>query len=85
MVTNGGNNEGLFRAGIMHAGSPLPTGDIEIQQQFYDTVVEHANCTAAADTLECLRGVSADTLLAAGKAVPNTFDYSVSTYLLDRM
>ncbi|KAL1945641.1 hypothetical protein VTO73DRAFT_1643 [Trametes versicolor] len=76
MVTNGGDNEGLFRAGIMHAGSPLPTGDIEIQQRFYDTVVEQANCTSPADTLECLRQISANTLLQAAKAVPNTFDYS---------
>ncbi len=74
MITNGGNNEGLFRAGIMHAGGPLPTGDIEIQQPFYDTVVAHANCTGAADTLQCLRGVSADTLLQAAKDVPNLFD-----------
>ncbi|EIW62500.1 carotenoid ester lipase precursor [Trametes versicolor FP-101664 SS1] len=75
MVTNGGNNEGLFRAGIMHAGGPLPTGDIEILQPFYDTVVAHANCTGAADTLECLRQVPAATLQEAGAAVPNLFDY----------
>ncbi|KAL1945643.1 hypothetical protein VTO73DRAFT_1645 [Trametes versicolor] len=75
MVTNGGNNEGLFRAGIMHAGGPLPTGNIEILQPFYDTVVAHANCTGAADTLECLRQVSAATLQQAGVAGPNLFDY----------
>lgn len=85
MVSNGGNNEGLFRAGIMHAGSPLPTGNIESLQPFYDTVVEHANCTAAADTLDCLRGVPADTLLQAAKAVPNVFDYPVSTQLSSRV
>lgn len=79
MVTNGGNNEGLFRAGIMHAGGPLPTGDIELQQPFYDMVVAHANCTDAEDTLECLRQIPADTLQKAGEAVPNILDYSVST------
>lgn len=81
MVTNGGNNEGLFRAGIMHAGGTLPTGDIELQQPFYDMVVAHANCTGAVDTLECLRQVPADTLRHAGEAVPNIFDYPVSTHL----
>ncbi|KAJ8495240.1 hypothetical protein ONZ51_g1826 [Trametes cubensis] len=75
MVTNGGDNEGLFRGAIMNSGSPLPTGDIELQQPAYDTVVEHAGCTNAEDTLECLRGVSADTLMAAAAAVPNLFDY----------
>jgi len=28
MITNGGNNEGLFRAGFMQSGSPLPVGNI---------------------------------------------------------
>ncbi|KAL1942493.1 hypothetical protein VTO73DRAFT_6095 [Trametes versicolor] len=75
MVTNGGDNEGLFRGAIMHAGSPLPTGDIETLQPFYDAVVEHAGCAAAEDTLACLRHVPADTLLTAAAAVPNLFDY----------
>ncbi|OJT05053.1 hypothetical protein TRAPUB_4118 [Trametes pubescens] len=74
MVTNGGNTEGLFRGGIMHAGSPLPTGDIESIQPAYDIVIEQAGCAAAADTLECLRQVPAATLLKAGAALPNLFD-----------
>lgn len=78
MVANGGDNEGLFRGAIMHAGSPLPTGDIEILQPFYDTVVEHAGCAAAEDTLDCLRKVPADTLLAAAAVVPSLFDYPVN-------
>lgn len=28
MMTNGGNNEGLFRAGFLQSGSPLPIGNI---------------------------------------------------------
>ncbi|KAI0326862.1 carotenoid ester lipase precursor [Cubamyces sp. BRFM 1775] len=76
MVANDGDNEGLFRGAIMNSGSPLPTGDIELQQSSYDTVVEHAGCAEADDTLECLRGVPADTLMAAAAAVPNLFDYS---------
>lgn len=78
MVTNGGNNEGLFRGGIMHAGSPLPTGDIESIQPAYDTIVDQAGCAAAADTLNCLRQVPAATLLKAATAVPNLFDLPVS-------
>ncbi|EIW62477.1 alpha/beta-hydrolase [Trametes versicolor FP-101664 SS1] len=74
MVTNDGNTEGLFRGGIMHAGSPLPTGDIEALQPAYDIVVEQAGCAAAADTLECLRQVPAATLLNAAAALPNLFD-----------
>ncbi|CDO75771.1 hypothetical protein BN946_scf185039.g7 [Trametes cinnabarina] len=76
MITNGGNNEGLFRAGIMNSGSPTPTGDIEILQPFYDTVVANAGCAGAADTLECLRTVSTETLLTASAALPNILSYS---------
>ncbi|KAI0656620.1 carotenoid ester lipase precursor [Cubamyces menziesii] len=75
MVANNGDNEGLFRGAIMESGSPLPTGDTELQQPSYDTVVQHAGCAGEADTLKCLRGVSADTLMAAAEAVPNLFDY----------
>lgn len=28
MLTNGGDTEGLFRAGFMQSGSPIPVGDI---------------------------------------------------------
>ncbi|KAL7281021.1 hypothetical protein ACG7TL_004323 [Trametes sanguinea] len=77
MITNGGNNEGLFRGAIMNSGSPLPTGDtdLESQQSAYNTVVEHAGCLGAADTLECLRTVSTETIVNASAVVPNLFDY----------
>ncbi|PIL26978.1 hypothetical protein GSI_10116 [Ganoderma sinense ZZ0214-1] len=67
MVTNHRNTEGLFRAAIMSAGSPLPTGDIEELQ-----------CGGTSDTLVCLRQVSgpADNLTAAAAALPNLFSYS---------
>ncbi|KAI0351054.1 alpha/beta-hydrolase [Trametes cingulata] len=75
MITNGGDNEGLFRAAIMNSGSAPPTGDIELVQSAYDTVVEHTGCADSDDTLECLREVPMDTLLAASANVPNLFEY----------
>ncbi|KAI0703918.1 alpha/beta-hydrolase [Earliella scabrosa] len=75
MVTNGGNTEGLFRGAIMSAGSPPPTGHIADHQSTYDAVVQEVGCASAADTLECLRHVSADTLLAAATSQPFIFDY----------
>ncbi|KAI8975912.1 carotenoid ester lipase precursor [Trametes punicea] len=75
MVTNGGDNEGLFRGAVMMSGSPIPTGDIELLQPSYDTVVEQSGCAGEDDTLECLRTVSTDTLMKAAAAVPNLFDY----------
>ncbi|RPD58843.1 carotenoid ester lipase precursor [Lentinus tigrinus ALCF2SS1-7] len=76
MVTNGGNNEGLFRGAIMNAGSPIPTGDITELQQFYDQIVAHAGCANATDTLDCLRKIPAANLTAAAATVPNLFDYT---------
>nr|VWO96474.1 Carboxylic ester hydrolase (EC [Ganoderma boninense] len=76
MITNNGNAEGLFRGAIMSAGSPLPTGDIEELQLFYDQIVDAAGCGGTSDTLACLRQVPADNLAAAANAVPNLFSYS---------
>ena len=80
MLTNGGDNEGLFRAAIMHSGSPVPTGYIDnsIVQSQYDALVEMVGCSEAPDTLECLRQAPSDTMVAAGSALPGVFDYTVS-------
>ncbi|RDX42833.1 carotenoid ester lipase precursor [Lentinus brumalis] len=75
MLTNGGNTEGLFRAGVMHSGSPLPTGDTELQQSAYDSIVEQVGCANSTDTLQCLREVPASALLAAAGTFPGTSSY----------
>ena len=77
MVTNSGDTEGLFRGAVMSSGSPPPHGYSADQQPTYDAVVQQVGCTNAADTLECLREVSADALLAAASHF-SIFDYSVS-------
>ena len=84
MLTNGGDTEGLFRAAIMHSGSPVPTGytDSQAQQAQYDAIVDMVGCSGSEDTLECLRQAPADAMVAAGSALPGTFDYSVSKVLM---
>ena len=79
MVANGGDNEGLFRAAAMSCGSVLPTGDIAVQQQFFDTIAAYVGCSDAEDKLECLRGVPAEDLVAAGATIPHNFGYKVRT------
>ncbi|KAI0742716.1 alpha/beta-hydrolase [Daedaleopsis nitida] len=76
LLANGGNTEGLFSGAVMNAGSPVPTGDITNLQPYYDQLVEKAGCASANDTLDCLRHIPAATLLAAGKTLPNLFDYA---------
>ncbi|KAI0365191.1 carotenoid ester lipase precursor [Pilatotrama ljubarskyi] len=76
MLTNNGQNEGLFRGAIMHSGSPLPTGDIERLQPYYDAIVANTTCRGSDDTLDCLRGLPADELLAAASTLPSLFSYT---------
>ncbi|TFK88169.1 carotenoid ester lipase precursor [Polyporus arcularius HHB13444] len=70
LFTNGGNTEGLFRAGIMNSGSSVPTGKIAEIQGTYDFVVDQVGCANATDTLVCLRTVPTDSLLAAANNTP---------------
>ena len=55
MLANGGDNEGLFRAGFMQSGSPHPYGEIENGQWSYDWLVDEGGGGGAGDTLQCLR------------------------------
>ncbi|KAJ7119782.1 carotenoid ester lipase precursor [Mycena epipterygia] len=82
MLTNGGNTEGLFRAGFMESGSPIPVGPVENGQKYYDAIVAETGCSGAADTLECLRTVPYATLKAAQDASPGIFAYQVNGVFL---
>lgn len=77
-MTNDGNAEGLFRGAIMQSGNSIPTGDITSMQPYYDTIVEGTGCANASDTLDCLRQVPADSIIAAAETLPNLFSYPVS-------
>jgi len=70
MITNGGNNEGLFRGAFMQSGAVLPTGDTSIAQQLYDDLVRGAGCDGAKDTLECLRQAPFSVLKEAVNTLP---------------
>ena len=78
MATNGGNTEGLFRAGIMSSGSAVPTGDILNVQSTYDAVTSAVGCLNASDSLRCLRGVPAESLHAAATELQNVIGFNVS-------
>ncbi|KAH9024550.1 Alpha/Beta hydrolase protein [Lactarius hengduanensis] len=75
MLTNNGNNEGLFRGAIMQSGGPIPVGDIENGQRYYDFMVEKTSCSNWTDTLDCLRKVPYTTFKKAMDDSPNFFAY----------
>ncbi|KAH8079812.1 carotenoid ester lipase precursor [Cristinia sonorae] len=65
----------LFRAAFMESGAPVPVGDIEHAQPWYDDIVEHAGCAGARDTLQCLRETPFEKLKAAMDRSPGTLSY----------
>ncbi|KAK7018158.1 COesterase domain-containing protein [Favolaschia claudopus] len=75
MLANGGDTEGLFRAGYMQSGSPVPVGPIENGQKYYDDLVAGTGCAGATDTLACLRTVPYTKLKAAQDASPFFLSY----------
>ncbi|KII91038.1 hypothetical protein PLICRDRAFT_554187 [Plicaturopsis crispa FD-325 SS-3] len=75
MLTNGGDTEGLFRAGFMESGAPIPVGDITHGQKYYDAIVDQTGCSGASDTLNCLRDVPYQDLLDAINNSPGIFSY----------
>ncbi|KAJ5108898.1 hypothetical protein N7456_005573 [Penicillium angulare] len=64
LVTNGGDNEDLFRAAIMDSGNAIgpPYNGTEWHQPMYDRIVDRAGCSNATNTLECLRNLPYTTL-----------------------
>ena len=75
MLTNNGNQGGLFRGAIMQSGAPIPVGDIENGQQYYDYMVDRTGCSNATDKLDCLRTVTYPTFKKAMDESPNFFAY----------
>ncbi|KAL0577126.1 hypothetical protein V5O48_004879 [Marasmius crinis-equi] len=75
MLADGGDTKGLYRAGFMQSGSPIPVGDITHGQKYYDSIVQDTGCSGSADTLACLRTVSYTKLKAAIDKTPSIFSY----------
>ncbi|KAH9073439.1 alpha beta-hydrolase [Lactarius deliciosus] len=80
MLVNKGNQEGLFRGAIMQSGGPIPVGDIENGQPYYDSMVRKTGCGGSSDTLGCLRKVPYTTFKKAMDESPNFFAYQATPY-----
>ena len=77
MITNGGDTEGLFRAGWMESGSALPTRDFSKLQPTFDFIVAETGCSAAHGPLACLREVPAEVITAAMDKTPTFLSFQV--------
>jgi acetylcholinesterase len=82
MLVNKGDHEGLFRGAIMQSGGPIPVGDIEHGQQYYDTLVKSAGCDKSPDTLECLRNIPYERFKYAMDDSPHFLAHQVGQIML---
>ncbi|KAF9555946.1 carotenoid ester lipase precursor [Agrocybe pediades] len=76
MLAFNGKTDGLFHAGFMQSGAPIPVGDITNGQADYDALVAQTGCSKSKNTLDCLRKVPFPTLQAAINASPNFLSYN---------
>ena len=77
MIANGGNTDGLFRAGWMESGSALPTNDFSKLQPTFDFIVAETGCAFAKDALACLREAPAAEITAAMDKTPTFLSFQV--------
>ncbi|KAL2022134.1 hypothetical protein VTK56DRAFT_5963 [Thermocarpiscus australiensis] len=72
------NGKPLFRGAIMDSGSVVPADPVDCPkgQAVYDAVVAKAGCSAAKDTLACLRALPYDEFLDAANSVPAILSYN---------
>ncbi|KAJ7896966.1 sterol esterase [Mycena leptocephala] len=69
------NSNALFRGAVMFSGSGTTLPSLADGQSDYDGLVTANNCTAAPDTLDCLRRVPFDAFMATVNKTPNFFSY----------
>lgn len=65
LVAYGGRDDKLFRGAIAESGAPILFGrdmTLNYSQTVYDNVTRATNCSAASDTLQCLREVPFEAL-----------------------
>ncbi|KAJ6554355.1 carotenoid ester lipase precursor [Mycena capillaripes] len=75
LLSNKQNSNVLFRGAVMLSGSTISLPSLADGQSDYDGLVATNNCTAASDTLDCLRNVPFDNLMATINKTPNLFSY----------
>ncbi|KAH8099439.1 Alpha/Beta hydrolase protein [Cristinia sonorae] len=75
MLSNNGDQQGLFRGAFMHSGSLVALGDMSGAQEYYDNLVKGVGCATSADTLDCLRRLSYEDIKAGLDASPSFFSH----------
>ncbi|KAF7364176.1 Carboxylic ester hydrolase [Mycena sanguinolenta] len=75
LLSNKQNSGSLFRGAFMMSGSSWPAPTVADGQPYYDQLVVANNCTAATDTLDCLKRVPFDKFAATFNKTADFFSY----------
>ena len=75
MVAEGGKLDGLFRAGVLMSGSAAKIGHYTAGQAYYNQLAELSGCSAADDSLECLRQVPSKKIVDAVNQMASLLGY----------
>ncbi|KAF7373914.1 Carboxylic ester hydrolase [Mycena sanguinolenta] len=75
LLSNKKNSGSLFRGAFMVSGPPGPAPTVADGQPYYDQLVIANNCTAASDTLDCLKRVPFDDFMATVNRTADFFSY----------
>ncbi|KAF8637281.1 hypothetical protein AX17_002934 [Amanita inopinata Kibby_2008] len=77
MLGKDGDTEGLFHAGFMQSGPPIPFGwmDNIHGQHYWDNMMNITSCGYATDKIKCLRQMPYDQLKDVVNSQPNIFSW----------
>ncbi|KAJ7315067.1 Alpha/Beta hydrolase protein [Mycena albidolilacea] len=77
LLSNKQNSNALFRGAFMESGAPwtLPSVADSDLQSTYDSLVIANNCSAASDSLECLRRIPFESIMATVNRTLDIFSY----------
>ena len=82
LTAYGGRDDGLFRAAIMQSGSPVAQTSSRHHpaQELYDNLITSTGCSAAEDSLNCLRHLPFEELSKAFEDSPYGIGAMVNTF-----
>ncbi|KAJ7166037.1 sterol esterase [Mycena filopes] len=75
ILSNKQNSNALFRGAFLESGAPNLSPTLAEGQPVYDALVLANNCTAARDTLDCLRHVPLESFMATVNQTENFMSY----------
>ncbi|KAJ7167890.1 sterol esterase [Mycena filopes] len=81
VLSNKQNSNTLFRGAFLESGAPSAAPTLAEGQPVYDALVLANNCTSARDTLDCLRNVPLESIMATVNKTENFLSFRSLDYV----